>query len=216
MKPARWMPLVLSLVLTASAGAGPRFAVIRIKDIYTAQPAVRAAETMAKEAKEQVMHDPRAEELRSAIESMRAIQASINQSNKQLSNHDARKTAREFEIKRLETKTLQEDFEKFSQQREREINTKLVREIRAILSRIEKTSRQTAIAKGYELVFDTTGFTNSGLPFLLYAKDAPDLTEEVLAALKAEEATQPSAEGSPVAQPSPDAEPAADVPTTQP
>jgi hypothetical protein len=37
---------------------------------------------------------------------------------------------------------------------------------------------------GYDVVFDSSGDTNTGVPFVLFSKDAPDLTADIQAALK--------------------------------
>ena len=49
--------------------------------------------------------------------------------------------------------------------------------------------------RGFDSVFDSTGSTNTGVPFVLFSKDAPDLTVDVEAALKDSE---PKASAPPV------------------
>lgn len=184
------IPLVLAILILAFQNithAAPKIAVVRVKDIYSAQPAIKATQETAQLAKEKMLLDPRAEELRSAIEALREIQAKISDRSNAPTNEDGRKLAKEFEIKRLETKSLQEDFEKYRSTREREINEKMVSEMRRVLNLIVLLSQKIAEEKGCDLVFDSSGFTNSSVPFILHVKDAPDLTDDVMAAMKAEE-----------------------------
>jgi Skp family chaperone for outer membrane proteins len=181
---------VLFVTLHLNLLAAPKIAVVRVRDIYIEQPATKDAQEKARKAKEAVLLDPRAEELREGIDTLRELQKKISNPDKQPSNEEARKLAREFEIKRLETRTLQEDFEKFRAEREKEINTEMVAEMRAILNRISALTQRTARERGYDLVLDSSGNSNSSVPFVLYAKDSPDLTDDVLAAMKDDEASR--------------------------
>jgi outer membrane protein len=174
----------LLLALHHSALAAPKIALVRVRDIYIEQPATKAAQEKAQKAKEAVLLDPRAEELRQGIEVLRGLQKQISNPNKPPTTEEGRKLANEFEIKRLETRTLQEDFEKFRAEREKEINAEMVAEMRAVLNKIVALSQRSAKEKGFELVLDSSGNSNSSIPFVVYAKNAPDLTDEVVAALK--------------------------------
>lgn len=185
------------------ASASPKIALVRVRDIYVDQPAIKAALEKANKAKEAVLLDPRAEELRVGIDTLRDLQKKISDPNNPPTNEEGRKLAREFEIKRLETNTLQEDFERFRVEREQEINTEMVNEIRAVLNQIMAFSQRMAQEKGYDIVIDSTGSTNSNVPFLLYAKDSTDLTDDVIAAFKAEEdASNQTSETNPEPAPS--------------
>jgi len=62
--------------------------------------------------------------------------------------------------------------------------------MRASLDRIVKISNKIAKEKGFDTVFDSSGNTNTGVPFVLYSKNAPDLTVDVQAAIKDSEAAQ--------------------------
>ena len=65
--------------------------------------------------------------------------------------------------------------------------------MRASLNRIAETSQKVAKERGYESVFDSSGNTNTGVPFVLFSKDAPDLTTDVQAALTDSEPATPAA-----------------------
>jgi Skp family chaperone for outer membrane proteins len=197
--------VILSLIFQINAFGSPKIALVRVKDIYVEQPATKAAQEKARKAKESVLLDPRAEELREGIEALRELQKRISNPNKQPSNEEGRKLAREFEIKRLEIRTLQEDFEKFRAEREKEINTEMVAEMRAILDRIAALSRRTAQEKGYEIVIDSSGNTNSSVPFVLYAKNSPDITDDVIAAMKDDQASRENTHRPIISDPAPSA-----------
>ena len=78
---------------------------------------------------------------------------------------------------------MQREFENFRTERTKEINREMVAEMRESLNRISGTAARLAREQGYDAVFDSSGDTNTGLPLLLYVKDAPDLTNDVIAAL---------------------------------
>lgn len=181
---------IFSLALHLNAFGSPKIALVRVKDIYVEQPDTKAAQGKAQKAKEGILLDPRAEELRTGLEALRAFQKEISNPDKQPTSEEGRKLARQFEIKRLEIRTLQEDFEKYRATREKEINTDMVNEMRSILDRITALARRTAKEKGYDILIDSSGNTNSSVPFVLYAKNPPDITDDVLAAIKDEDAAK--------------------------
>ena len=60
--------------------------------------------------------------------------------------------------------------------------------MRESLDRIATISARIAKERGYETVFDSSGNTNTGVPFILFSKNAPDITADIEAALKDDEA----------------------------
>lgn len=201
--------LFATLVLATQLGAfaAPKIALVRVKDIYTEQPATKAAQEKARKAKESLLLDPRAEELREGIESLRQLQKKISDPNQKPTQDEGRLLAREFEKKRLETRVLQEDFEKFRATREKEIHGEMVAEMRKVLDHIVATAQSVSKQKGYELVLDSSGATNTSAPFVLYARNAPDLTDEVSAILKKENAAPNSGNPSAPAPVAPNPQP---------
>lgn len=180
----------LASVLTATAT--PRFALVRVKDIYTDLPSTAALQLQIKKEREDIMKDERAEQLRKIIGELQTLQAQLSDKTNPLDEATNRKLARTYEIKRQEAQTLQQDFESFKADQEKAINRKMVAGMRASLDRIMKSSHQIAKDRGFESVFDSSGNTNTGVPFVLFSKDAPDLTAEIETALKATEPAPPA------------------------
>jgi Skp family chaperone for outer membrane proteins len=185
---------LLASVLTATAA--PRFAVIRVKDIYTDLPSTAALQQQVKKEREDIMKDQRAEDLRKILGLLQELQAQLSAKSKQLDEATTRKLAQTYEIKRQEAQTLQQEFESFKAEQDKAINRKMVAGMRASLDRIVKASIQIAKERGFDTVFDSSGDTNTGVPFVLYNKNAPDLTDDIMTMLKASEAavksTQPA------------------------
>jgi Skp family chaperone for outer membrane proteins len=76
--------------------------------------------------------------------------------------------------------------------------------MRASLDRIHAAAQKLGADKGYDWVLDSSGNTNTGLPLVLYAKDAKDLTDELTSSLSA---TAASASTAPAPTPEPPKKP---------
>jgi outer membrane protein len=172
------------LAAALNAGAAPRFAVVSVKDIYTALPSTIAIQQQIKTENAEIMKDKRAEQLRKIITELQTLQTQLSDKSAPIDEATSRKLARAYEIKRQEAQTLQQEFENFKAEQEKAINRKMVGGMRASLDRIAEVSKKVAKERGYEAVFDSSGSTNTGVPFILYSKNAPDLTADVQAALK--------------------------------
>lgn len=183
--------ITFSLLATALvANAASRFALVRVRDIYVALPSTISLQQDVKKQRDEIMKDERAEQLRKIIGELQTLQAQLSDKANPLDEATNRKLARAYEIKRQEAQTLQQEFENFKSEKEKMINQKMVAEMRASLERIVQISQKIAKEKGYDHAFDSSGNTNTGLPFILYSKDQPDLTGEVQAALAAGQAAE--------------------------
>ena len=196
MKPSKAIPLLL-ITTALAASAAPRLALVRVKDIYSALPSTTALQEQVKKERDAIMKDERAEQLRKIISELQTLQGQLSDKTNPLDEATNRKLARTYEIKRQEAQTLQQEFENFKTENEKTINKKMVAGMRASLERIVKTSNKVAKEKGFDTVFDSSGNTNTGIPFVLYSKKATDLTEDVQAALKDSEAGEKPVEKAP-------------------
>jgi len=188
-------PVFIALFLAATmlgAAASPRIAIVRVTDIYAGLESTAQLEQQVKQERDAILTDPRAVDLRRVIDELKTIQARLSDKNKPLDEESARTLARTYELRRQEAQTLQREFESFRSNREKEINLKMVSGMRASLKRIHETARRIAAEQGCDLVLDSSGHTNSGVPFMLYQKETPDLTVAVKAALEDSAATAES------------------------
>ncbi len=188
-------PAAIALLLAATmlgATAAPRIAVVRVTDIYAGLESTAQLEQQIKQERDAILTDQRAADLRRVIDELKTLQARLSDKNKPLDEEGARTLARTYELRRQEAQTLQREFESFRANREKEINRKMVTAMRASLNRIHETARRIAAEQGCELVIDSSGNTNTGVPFILYQKETPDLTVAVTAALEDSAATAES------------------------
>lgn len=180
-------PAAIALLLAATlsgAAASPHIAVVRVTDIYASLESTAQLEQEIKQERNSILTDQRAADLRRVIDDLKALQSRLSDKNKPLDEESARTLARTYELRRQEAQTLQREFESFRANREKEIDRKMVAAMRASLDRIYETARRIAAERGCELVIDSSGNTNTGVPFILYQKETPDLTAAVKAALE--------------------------------
>ena len=188
--------VLLLLCLAVTASAAPRFAAVRIVEIYGKLESTIARQKELQKEQTDILKDERAEQLRRMITELQEIQGQLQAKQNSPVEDATRKLARDFEIKRQETQTLQQEFEAFRAEKTKETNRRLVIAMRVSLDKISATSNRLAKEQGFDAAFDSSGKSNTGVPILLYAKDAKDITQDVVAALK--DAGEPSvAEGTP-------------------
>ena len=66
------------------------------------------------------------------------------------------------------------------QRRNQALNEKMVQRMKGILEEIRKLVEEKAKGDNYDYVFDKSGLSTSQVPFLLYTKDATDITAGLL------------------------------------
>lgn len=188
MKSLKALPFLILIASAPAASAAPRLALVRVKDIYSTLPSTTALQEQVKKERDAIMKDERAEQLRKIISELQTLQSQLSDKSKPLDEATGKTLARNYEIKRQEALTLQQEFEGFQTDQEKLINKKMVSGMRESLDRIAKVSAQIAKERGYDTVFDSSGNTNTGVPFILFSKNAPDITADIQAALKDGEA----------------------------
>jgi Skp family chaperone for outer membrane proteins len=187
-----------------TARAEPNFALVKVRQIYDQLPSTAVLEQEISADRNNIMKDQRAERLRTMINDLQVMQVQLTDTKKPLDQDTNRKVTRNYEIKRMEAQNIKQEFEVFRAEQEKKINQKLVTSMKASLARILETSQTVAKGHGIELLFDSTGSTNTGVGFILYSKDSPDLTEEVKTELMKAEPPMPvkKTESSPASEPS--------------
>jgi Skp family chaperone for outer membrane proteins len=75
---------------------------------------------------------------------------------------------------------LDRERREFLQRRNQALNEKMVQRMKGILEEIRKLVEEQAKVDNYDYVFDKSGLSTSQVPFLLYTKDATDITAGLL------------------------------------
>jgi outer membrane protein len=96
--------------------------------------------------------------------------------------NDSKKQAlgKEWQAKNNEGTALDRERREFLQRRNQALNEKMVQRMKSILEEIRKLVEEKAKVDNYDYVFDKSGLSTSQVPFLLYTKDATDITAGLL------------------------------------
>lgn len=190
------LSLILAWIGLASAlSAAPKFAVVRITDIYRGLPSTAAMQKSIQTQQDGILKNVRAERLRAILAEMESLEAQLRTNKDDLETDLGKNLVRNYEIKRQETETLRKEFEEYRSEEEKRINKVLVTTTRESLNRISAAAQQIAKERNLDGVFDTSGNTNTGLPFVLYARGAEDISADVIAFLGEKPAETPVKEG---------------------
>ena len=68
----------------------------------------------------------------------------------------------------------------FLERRNRALSEKMTKQMRAILVKIQRVVSERAKAGNFDYIFDQSGNSNQGIPFVLHARDTTDLTDSLL------------------------------------
>ncbi len=80
-------------------------------------------------------------------------------------------------------KALEREINEFQRRREQQLQEQVVRMRKGLLDDISQRVEEKSKLDNYDLVFDKSGQSPSGVKFLLHSKDAVDFTNQVLAEL---------------------------------
>lgn len=83
---------------------------------------------------------------------------------------------REAGLRFQERETLERQRAKTIQGEHQELNRKMIARMKGILKEIRRIIEEKADLAGFDYVFDVEGLNTSQVPFVLYAKDATDIT----------------------------------------
>jgi Skp family chaperone for outer membrane proteins len=183
--------VMASVSLASFLSAAPKFGVVRVTDIYRGLPSTAAMQADIQSQRDNIIKDVRAERLRAILTEMEALESQLRANKDDLESELGKKLVRSYEIKRQETETLRLEFEGFRAEEEMRNNKELVAATRNSLNRISAAAQQIAKERNLDGVMDTSGDTNTGLPFVLFAGGAEDMTEAVIGLLGEEPAENP-------------------------
>jgi outer membrane protein len=126
-------------------------------------------------------YDDRAEAYKKALDE-------INNLNKQLespalSADKKTQTAKERDDKIANIKNMEREISDFRQTRERQLQEQLMRVREGIVKEITDVVMEKVKGTNLDLVFDKSGMSINGVPFLLFSHDNIDFTNDIIAVL---------------------------------
>jgi outer membrane protein len=202
------LALTLVFPIAALAQGTMKIGTVDMQRAFKEYNKTKEAEVKINDAKNAAKkeYDDRAESYKKALDE-------INNLNKQLesaalSADKKGQTAKERDDKIANIKNMEREISDFRQTRERQLQEQLMRVREGIVKEITDVVMEKVKANRFDLVFDKSGMSINGVPFLLYAPDNVDFTNDIIAVLnKPGRAASSTAKANPSASPARAAKP---------
>jgi outer membrane protein len=202
------LALTLVFPIAALAQGTMKIGTVDMQRAFKEYNKTKEAEVKINDAKNAAKkeYDDRAESYKKALDE-------INNLNKQLesaalSADKKGQTAKERDDKIANIKNMEREISDFRQTRERQLQEQLMRVREGIVKEITDVVMEKVKANRFDLVFDKSGMSINGVPFLLYAPDNVDFTNDIIGVLnKPGRAPSSTAKANPSATPAKAAKP---------
>jgi len=202
------LALALVFPIAALAQGTMKIGTVDMQRAFKEYNKTKEAEVKINDAKNSAKkeYDDRAESYKKALDE-------INNLNKQLespalSADKKTQTAKERDDKIANIKNMEREISDFRQTRERQLQEQLMRVREGIVKEITDVVMEKVKANHFDLVLDKSGMSINGVPFLLYAPDNVDFTNDIIAVLnKPGRASSSTAKANPSASPAKAAKP---------
>ena len=202
------LALTLAFPIAALAQGTLKIGTVDMQRAFKEYNKTKEAEVKINDAKNAAKkeYDDRAESYKKALDE-------INNLNKQLespalSADKKTQTAKERDDKIANIKNMEREINDFRQTRERQLQEQLMRVREGIVKEISDVVMEKVKANRFDLVFDRSGMSINGVPFLLYAPENVDFTNDIIAVLnKPGRAASSTAKANPSATPAKAAKP---------
>jgi outer membrane protein len=196
------LALALVFPIAALAQGTMKIGTVDMQRAFKEYNKTKEAEVKINDAKNSAKkeYDDRAEAYKKALDE-------INNLNKQLespalSADKKTQTAKERDDKIANIKNMEREISDFRQTRERQLQEQLMRVREGIVKEITDVVMEKVKANHFDLVLDKSGMSINGVPFLLYAPDNVDFTNDIIAVLnKPGRAASSTAKANPSASP---------------
>src|SRR6266542_2510230 len=177
------LALTLAFPIAALAQGTLKIGTVDMQRAFKEYNKTKEAEAKINDAKNAARkeYDDRAEDYKKALDE-------INNLNKQLespalSADRKTQTAKDRDDKIAKIKNMEREISDFRQTRERQLQEQLMRMREGIVKEITDVVMEKVKANNFDLVFDKSGMSINGVPFLLYSQDNIDFTNDVIAVL---------------------------------
>jgi outer membrane protein len=202
------LALALVFPIAALAQGTMKIGTVDMQRAFKEYNKTKEAEVKINDAKNAAKkeYDDRAESYKRALDE-------INNLNKQLespalSADKKTQTAKERDDKIANIKNMEREISDFRQTRERQLQEQLMRVREGIVKEITDVVMEKVKANRFDLVFDKSGMSINGVPFLLYAPENVDFTNDIIGVLnKPGRAPSSTAKANPSASPARAAKP---------
>jgi outer membrane protein len=177
------LALTLAFPIAALAQGTMKIGTVDMQRAFKEYNKTKEAEVKINDAKNAAKkeYDDRAESYKKALDE-------INNLNKQLespalSADRKTQTAKERDDKIANIKNMEREISDFRQTRERQLQEQLMRVREGIVKEITDVVMEKVKTNNMDLVFDKSGMSINGVPFLLFSHDNIDFTNDIVAVL---------------------------------
>jgi outer membrane protein len=177
------LALTLVFPIAALAQGTMKIGTVDMQRAFKEYNKTKEAEVKINDAKNSAKkeYDDRAESYKKALDE-------INNLNKQLespalSADKKSQTAKERDDKIANIKNMEREISDFRQTRERQLQEQLMRVREGIVKEITDVVMEKVKTNHFDFVFDKSGMSINGVPFVLYAPDNVDFTNDIITVL---------------------------------
>jgi len=177
------MMVVLTPVLWGQGApqAKPKAALVDIQELFREYHKSIEAEKQIniERARIQKENNDMRQRIRLLDTTLREINRTMR-SGEELTERKRKSLMREAGLLFQEREGLDRQRKQVVQSQHQELNRRMIGRMKAILKEIREIVVEKAERGGYDYVFDSAGLNTSQVPFVLYAKDATDITPMIL------------------------------------
>lgn len=175
--------LALGISFTAVANAQLKIATIDMNALFKEYHKTETAqkEINIERARVQKENEERLEKIRELQTIVNDLRSKIEDPT--LNDQKKAELAKEFEENRQQGVALDRERREFLQRRNAALMEKTRQDMKVLLDEINEIVEVTSKADNYDYVFNKTVTGANSVPFLLYSKDAVDITEQLAAKL---------------------------------
>lgn len=190
-----WVAGLAAAFVAAACGAAElKIATVDLDKVFTAHPKTQAAEAELKKAEAGVQ-----DEMDQIVAEGRALEAEAAKlreaAKSPVLTEEARLKKRdEAEDKLTELQEFQVRARRAQETKMKQLREQLMKSRQAIVDELTQEVADFAQAEGYDLVLDRSGMTMNAVPMVAYSAPELDVTEKLIARLKAAGAPPVAAE----------------------
>ena len=173
-------PALIAAITLTAAQAQVKIATVDMQELFKQYYRTNEAQKQINIERARIQKDNN--ERLAKIRELEASTASLQKQYEDPSLADSKRQSifKEWQLQQNEGVALDRDRREFLQRRNQMLNEKMVQRMRGILEEIRKLVEEQARKDDYDYVFDKSGLSTSQVPFLLYTKDATDITATLL------------------------------------
>ncbi len=178
--------MVMAILMPGLWGQGvpqakPKAALVNIQELFREYYKSIEAEKQVNIERARIQKENN--DMRQRIRTLDAALKEINRmmrSGEELSVQKRKSLSREAGLLFQEREGLERQRKQVVQSQHQELNRRMMGRMKGILIEIREIVTENAERGGYDYVFDSAGLNTSQVPFVLYAKDATDITPMIL------------------------------------